>query len=135
MVNVYTDASVAHGKSVNTTFIIDDNCFLGCETFSHAPVSTSLEGELYGINDALDYIIKHYGDTNLPMVLWCDSDAAISYIDKQATEYTSIVNSIKSKMTKLDLELKLIRGHQVKKNPNKVVDILSNSILRLSSRG
>lgn len=135
MIDVYTDASVSHGSAIATVFVLSPNYFIGLQSFRYEKVSSSLQGELLGIRDGLAYAIEHSKEPDHYNV-YCDSLSAINLIlsneiNGKSKQFKTILDSIKSLCNGNDIEFKLIKGHQVNHNPNKVVDLISNSILRL----
>ena len=137
MIKIYTDASVAVpiGKAVTTCFVLSSSNFIGYNTVEYDMLNSSLQGELCGIRDGLNYL-KDRLRTKDKVVLYCDSQEAINLVNgiHIAVEKTDrdIVKEIQALLKDVDVKLVLIRGHRKDHNPNKVVDLISNSVLRLS---
>lgn len=140
MVKIYTDASVAKGNAVSTCFVLTDTNFLGYNTFSYEGVETSVEGELLGVLNAAKYYQSlNVADTDV--IIFCDSINAINLISnleagettKQTWRYKSLLESIVEFKQAIGFNLQLIEGHQMSHNPNKIVDLFSNSMLRIKN--
>lgn len=137
MIEVYTDASVAKGKAVATCFVISSDNFIGYNSFEYKNVSSSLQGELLGIRDGIEYAIKCVPSRE-PVTVYCDSNSALSLVKcknndaKNAKRFKEIVADIHLLCKNRCVNFLLIKGHQMEHNPNKVVDLISNSVLRLS---
>lgn len=140
MVEIYTDASVANGRAVATCFILTDSNFIGCKTSEFERVETSLEGELEGAIAAIEYaqeILPLYNCT-----LYSDSISLIRLTqtnlkkskNKQAVMHRNRLSRLQNLLRNHSIKLELIKGHSMKHNPNKVVDLISNSILKYSGR-
>ena len=141
MVRIFTDASVANGKGVSTCFILTDTNFLGYNTFTYESVRTSVEGELLGILNA----IKYYNTLNCEdseIIIYCDSIHAINLVadfeagltSTQIRIYNKILRELVEAKQMYPISLELIQGHQTTHNPNKVVDLISNSTLSFLNR-
>ena len=140
MIKIFTDASVAHGKGVSTCFILTDYNYLGYNTFTYENVKTSVEGELLGILNAIRYFdTLGYNDE---VVIYCDSIHAITLIqnmeagqtNSQINLYKKILRELVGLKRKYSMSIELIQGHQTTHNPNKIVDLVSNSTLRFMNR-
>lgn len=136
MIEIYTDASVANGKAVATCFVITDSNFIGCKTSEFDSVETSLEGELEGAIAALEYV-----QDVIPMdacTLYCDSISLIRLIqtnlstskNRKAIEHKQRLQRLQDLVKQNNIKLDLIKGHSTGHNPNKVVDLISNSVLK-----
>lgn len=140
MVKIYTDASVAKGNAVSTCFVLTDTNFLGYNTFSYESVETSVEGELLGILNAAKYY-QSLSVEDTDVVIFCDSINAINLIGsvelgdatKQTWRYQDLLESIIQLKQSIGFSLQLIEGHQMSHNPNKIVDLFSNSMLRIKN--
>lgn len=141
MVNIYTDASVANDHAVTTCFILTDFNFLGHSVFNHDGIATSVLGEIlgaiYGIHyaesvvDMNDTIVLHSDSSTLSYLLQYNLDDS-NY--KQVQLYREELKELRDLLNKYNIELTLIKGHQSEHNPNKVVDLISNSILRYEDK-
>ena len=135
MIEVYTDASVSNRKAVVTCLALEPSSFIGCNVNEYTNVASSLHGELLGIRDALEYVLKHTELTD-PIVIYCDSNTALEMVNKRTSKnsdrYSNIIRDIRKLKETHEVTLKLIKGHQSAHNPNKVVDLISNSVLRNS---
>lgn len=139
MIEIYTDASVAKGKAVATCFIISTDYFIGYDSFEYIGVNSSLHGELLGIRDGLKYACKLVR-MNEPITVYCDSNSALDLIktrnhkrdSKSSTQFKTIVSEIQEICKEHFVNFLLIKGHQTGHNPNKVVDLVSNTLLRYS---
>ena len=136
MVAVYTDASVANGEAVATCFIVSSDNFIGYNSFFYKDVSSSLHGELLGIRDGLRYAVSIVGSAE-DITLYSDSNSALDMCkrgcddnSKCAMQFRNIVSEIKDICSGHYVNFLLIKGHQVGHNPNKVVDLVSYSLLR-----
>lgn len=138
MLSIYTDASINNDKCVATCFACTDTMFICYKSFQYHGISSSLHGELLGIRDGINYTLKHT-DIRDEVSVYSDSVAAIKLIQKN--EYSkrtinlrSIVDEIHDLQSMYNIKINIIQGHQLLHNPNKVVDLTSNSILRFSRR-
>lgn len=136
MIEIYTDVSIAKGHGVATCFILTPVNFMGYNTFEYTDINSSLQGELFGIRDGLKYALSVL-DTEDVMTVYCDNKAAIALIqavmeNKSITKFKTIVNNIVKMCEGKDIRFVLIQGHQTSHNPNKIVDLISNSVLRLN---
>lgn len=135
MTEIYTDASVGSGKAVATCFIVTTDYFLGYKSFEYSGVNSSLHGELLGIKDGITYALEHV-KKNEPIIVYCDSNSALQLIKskkanaKSGKQFNSLVTEINNLCKGHFINFLLIRGHQVEHNPNKVVDLISNTVLR-----
>lgn len=139
MIEIYTDASVSKGNAVATCFVLSSEFFLGCNTFVYDNVSSSLHGELLGIRDGVAYALES-DKSKAPITVYCDSNSALTLVKSKCIDartsgrFKSILEDIKKLTKGRCVNYLLIRGHQKEHNPNKVVDLTSNSVLRLNSR-
>lgn len=133
MVSVYTDVSLRKGKAVATCLVMTTTTFIGYRTFEYDNVCTTMQGELLGILDGLRYLESCsdiLGDDSVEVL--CDSEAALGQINGTANSklYQSTVAEIHKLLPNNHVEFNLIRGHQMQHNSNKVVDKVSNRVLR-----
>lgn len=140
MYELYTDAAVSKGHAVATCFLLGDNNYLGYNSFEYSKVFSSLHSELLGIRDGLRYA-KSIGLTKKDiLIVYSDSNSAIQLIKKSIAnpdvpkKFKVIANEICSECNDLFVKFQLIQGHQSNHNPNKVVDLSSNTILRYKIR-
>lgn len=140
MLEIYTDASVGHGKAVSTCILLTDKNFVGYRTFEFTDVTTSIHGEIRGAISALRYA-ESVGPINSESVtLFVDSIALLNLLkcdlrfttNKQAQLYAKELAELHELVDKYKVSMRLIRGHKLNHNPNKVVDLISNSMLRYS---
>lgn len=134
MVEIYTDVSLAKGRGVATCFVMSSTSYIGYNMFEYTALNSSLQGELLGIRDGIKYVAS-LNTANEPVTLYCDNKAAISLINsklagKSINKFERIVTDIVKAQGKMCVEYKLIQGHQSSHNPNKIVDLMSNSVLR-----
>lgn len=140
MIEIYTDASVANGKAVATCFVLTDSNFMGCKTSEFERIETSLEGELEGAIAAIEYVLDIIPLDNC--TLYSDSISLIRLTqtnlrnskNKQAVLHRNRLSRLQDLVKKNNIKLELIKGHSTGHNPNKVVDLISNSILKYSGR-
>lgn len=134
MVEVYTDASVAKGSAVVSCFMVTSDQFIGAETTHYDNVDSSLQAELYGIRDGVKYVVKKPELNDI--VVYCDSQSALDLVQQRcdnvegSTLFKNIVDEILTLSQGKNISFILIKGHQLSHNPNKVVDLMSNSLLR-----
>lgn len=139
MVNIYTDASVRNGKAVATCFIITSKTFIGHNVFEFDNVDTSTLGEIMGAINSIKYA-ESVTDMSDEIYLFSDSYAMRNLLkhDIKASQYSQVVlyreqlSELKELINKYNIQIKLIKGHQINHNPNKVVDLISNSVLRFN---
>lgn len=134
MTSIYTDASVYKKIAVTTCFVLTADNFLGCKSFVHEDVTSTLQAELYGIRDGLEYVISS-GKDKEPITVYCDSYPAVDLmkcksIDLLPTQFRDLVQDTLKLCNGRNVNFMLIKGHQESHNPNKVVDLISNSVLR-----
>lgn len=131
-IEIYTDASVTDKKAVTSCLILTADNYLGCTSSKYDNVSTSLQGELLAIRDSLKYL-REIGK-RAPVTINCDSHSAISLVQSpDARKFRKLLDEIHSLEEGLDITYSLIKGHQVEHNPNKVVDLICNTVLRFDS--
>ena len=138
MIKIYTDASINNEECVATCFSTTDSMFICYTSFSYSNIKSSLHGELLGIRDGITYTIKH-SDVNEPISVFSDSVAAVKLIksesySKRTINLKPIVEDIYYLLHTYDITIDVIQGHQLSHNPNKIVDLTSNSILRFNRR-
>jgi len=135
MVEIYTDASVSSGNAVASCFVITEDYFLGYNSFSYSDVNSSLHGELLGIRDGLKYALGVTKDNDC-IVVYCDSNSALQLIDskrldsKNNKQFKTLLSDIHDLCKGHFVNFLLIKGHQIEHNPNKIVDLMSNTVLR-----
>lgn len=141
MVKIYTDASVGNGKAVATCFVISSKSFLGHNVFEFSNIDTSTLGEILGAIESIKYTAEHV-DTTDKISLYTDSSAVRNLLKhdlrnstyEQVVLYREYLLELKQLIDKYRITVKLIKGHQTGHNPNKVVDLISNSVLRFSAK-
>lgn len=142
MIEIYTDASVGKGSAVATVFILTDSSYIGYQVFKFDDVHTSIHGEILGALNALRYAESVLQLSEDRIMLYTDSIAMINLLkcnlkttsNKQAQRYRDLLTELKSLITTLKVDVQLIHGHAVGHNPNKVVDLISNSVLRMNKK-
>lgn len=138
MYELYTDASVSGNSAVATCFFLSTNNYLGYESFQYKNISSSLHGELLGIRDGIRYAKKIGISEKEIMYVYSDSSSAIQLIkssdgDKKPKQFKRLVDEILQEVKGYHVVFRLIQGHQLSHNPNKVVDLTSNTVLRYLS--
>lgn len=141
MIDIYTDASVNDNYMVATCFIVTDDNFIGYTVTEKEGVDTSLEAELEGALSAVNYAIDC--DKVQDATLHTDSISLIKLLssnllkstNKQAVKYRERLILLQRLVSTYSIKLELIQGHAKQHNPNKVVDLISNSILRYHFSG
>lgn len=134
MVMVYTDASVSKGDAMVACFIISSDSFIGFNTFEHTDVTSSLNGELIGIRDGLDYAIKCGVSADEEIVVYTDSKAAIQSVQSEnlscvPRQFKQLVSEIHQLCEGFSVDFVRVKGHSKEHNPNKVVDVMCNTLL------
>lgn len=131
MITIYTDASVRKGKAVASCFVISKDNFLGYRVFEYSNICTTLQCELFAVRDALNYVLHEVDDAG-PILLYCDSIAAVEQLTGTAPTplFKNVVNNILFLTRDVDIEFLHIQGHQTCRNANKIVDSISNYVLR-----
>ena len=129
MIDIYTDASVKHGKAVTAFFIISESNFVGSGVNFYKHVDSSLQAEVLAIRDGLKYICDSEVKDNF-YSLCSDSQLAMQLITEGSENapkaIDSVCNEIRSLSDLLNLHYITIKGHQTNHNPNKVVDLICN---------
>lgn len=133
MIEVYTDASVARGAAMVTCFIITSDQFIGANTTKYTNIGSSLQAEFLGIRDGIRYVSDRKKSDDI--VVYCDSQSAIDLIQRRDdtgvdVPFANVVDEILTLCSGRNVSFILIKGHQLSHNPNKVVDLMSNSLLR-----
>ncbi len=134
MIDVYTDVSVRKGKAIATCFVISPLNFLGCRTFEYTGVCSALQGELLGIRDGLNYVLNELIIDDA-VTVHCDSISAVEQVNGTSPlkQFQKITKSIHSMCADKEVCFEYIKGHQATHNPNKIVDLISNSVLMYRS--
>lgn len=140
MIEIYTDASVCDNNMVATCFILTDTNFIGHNVIKKSNVSTSLEAEMEGAIAALEYAVScnHVQHAKL----YCDSISLLRLTqtnlaktkNKQALLHLDRLLVLQRLLKVYDVTMELIQGHSKNHNPNKVVDLISNSVLRYNTK-
>lgn len=133
MINVYSDASVSSGIAIVTVIVLTDSAFLGYRTAQFSGINTSLHGELLGILEGVNYInTLDLGDNDI--VFHTDCIDAVRLINDETTKVPkyaeNLLNEIKELIDGVCVSIEHIQGHQMEHNPNKIVDLVSRTILR-----
>ena len=140
MIEIYTDASVGKSHAVTACIVLTDKNYIGYKTFASDNVSNSILGELLGainaVKSAEDMLDLH----NDNVTLYVDNIALLNLLkcdltytsNKQAQRYSKELRELRDLVHKYSIDMRLIRGHKIDHNPNKVVDLISNSMLRYS---
>lgn len=132
MFEMFTDVALRKGNAVATCFIRTPSTFIGYKVFEYNRVGTTLHGELLAIHDGLEYLLSLNIDTSQPIKVYCDSRDALNQIQGNTSEikFKTIIQNIKDITSDVDVKYLFIKGHQTHCNPNKVVDKISNTVLR-----
>ena len=135
MLEVYTDVSVSKGSAVATCLVASTDNFVGYNTFEYSDIHSSLHGELLAIRDGLKYATENC-TINETLTVYSDSNSALQRVKSRSCESNatkhlkSIITEICSLCDDYTVNFLLIKGHQIEHNPNKVVDLMSNTVLR-----
>lgn len=140
MVEIFTDATTSGGIAISCCIVMEDNKFIGQRVIRHKS-DTSVCSEVLGAISALEYAKTKVTIDNA--ILYCDSSAVIdllSYnVDKsrngQVAKYREHLKQLKKLRDEHGVQITLYRGHQTTHNPNKVVDLVCNSVLRYHKGG
>lgn len=138
MIDIYTDASVGNSHAVTACIVLTDKNYIGYQTFDAPDVSTSIHGEILGAINAITCAQSMIAFEGEHVTLYVDSIALLNLLkcdltytsNKQAIRYSKELGELRGLLDKYDIDMRLIRGHKVDHNPNKVVDLISNSMLR-----
>ena len=140
MLTIYTDMSRRHNVVATSCLILSTKNFLGYNVRQHEGVDNSIVGELVGIADGLDYAVQsgcvHDGDK---VVICCDSQPTLSMLETARSKsirpkrYVVYIDDVLDRCRGLNVTFQYIKGHQLDHNPNKIVDLSSNTSLRYSS--
>lgn len=139
MIKIYTDASVGKNKAVATCFVLTNKSFIGHNVFELDNIETSTLGEILGATKSILYTAD-VTDMDDDITLYTDSYAVRNLLKydiaksdyEQVDMYRSELATLKVLIDKYHIKVKLIKGHQTNHNPNKVVDLISNSVLRFN---
>lgn len=137
MFEIYTDASVSNGNAVSTCLVISPDAFIGYTVNRYTGISSSLHGELLGILDGIRYAKKAVLKPEDKTVLYSDSNSAVSLLNSKKYSNavdTSILQAIYDECADYDITFEVVKGHQSSHNPNKIVDLTSNTVLRYLSQ-
>ncbi len=139
MIEIFTDASVNKETTIATCFCIDDKMFIGHRIFENKDIHKSQLGELFGAVNAIKYVQDRIEKDAGPIILYTDSQflidlltTDISWHDDEYSEHLfyDYTAEFRSLVNQYSIDVKLITGHQMKHNPNKVVDLISVNTLR-----
>lgn len=138
MLKIYTDASVSNNQCVATCFSTTDKTFICYKSFEYENIMSSLHGELLGIYDGILYTLDNT-DITKDITVYSDSLAAIQLINtsnysRRTKQLNELVTNIQFLTKHHNISYEVIQGHQLEHNPNKIVDLTSNSILRFNRR-
>lgn len=136
MIRIYTDVSLRSGHAVTTCFVITDTNFLGYRIYDYKGICTSMHGELLGILGSIKYVksLRSSEDSDVDtskICVYCDSDIVLQILDGTYVKkrFQRTVKEIQEECEGLDVEFLYVKGHQRSRNPNKIVDFVSNSVL------
>lgn len=143
MVEIYTDASVGKTGAFATAFVLTDKNYLGYKVSEFPDVTTSIQGETKGAIAAIKYAVQGIGKSEDSLTLYTDSMALLNLLkcnlerttNEQAQRYKEDLSELKDLIKRHSVSMQFVRGHDIGHNPNKVVDLISNSMLRLSKKG
>lgn len=138
MIDIYTDASVGNRHAVTACIVLTDKNYIGYRTFESPDVSTSIHGEILGAINAITCAKSMISFDGEHVTLYVDSIALLNLLkcdltyttNKQAIRYSKELRELRDLLDKNNIDIRLIRGHKIDHNPNKVVDLMSNSMLR-----
>lgn len=133
MIAIYTDASVSQGSGVATCLVISSDAFIGYNVTSYDSVTSSLHGELLGILDGIRYVKSCNLHSDDAITLYSDSHSAVSILRNNCNDLAfgkELIADIRKECIGLNIEFEVVKGHQSAHNPNKVVDLTSNTVLR-----
>lgn len=137
MFEIYTDASVSNGNAVSTCLVISPDAFLGYTVNQYTDITSSLHGELLGILDGIRYAKKTVLKPDDKAVLYSDSNSAVSLLNSKKTNSAvgaDIIQDIYAECSNYNITFEVVKGHQSSHNPNKIVDLTSNTVLRYLMR-
>ena len=136
---LYTDASVANNTAVATCLLLGSTNYIGYNSYNYEYVTSSLHAELLGILDGLRFARASGLSTNNYLTVYSDSNSAIQIITnkkhRKPQQFRQIIANINKECEHIFVTFKLIKGHQLEHNPNKIVDLTSNTILRYKIMG
>lgn len=137
MLKIYTDASVAtDGRGVATCVVVDEHMFIGHKITNLRNIRTSLQGELEGAIAAIKYTME--ATKIVSGILYTDSMSLVNLVqldlsksnNKQALLHKDRLQVLQKLLLECNICIERITGHSKNHNPNKVVDLISNSVLR-----
>lgn len=132
---IFTDVSVKDNKAVTTCLILSDTVFIGYAIQAFEDVTSSVQGELLGILHGLRYAREHCSSYVEQVLCYTDSQSAINILRNpklsKSQSCKDVANCILEETSDIDVSYELIVGHQQQHNPNKVVDLVSNNVLRI----
>lgn len=137
MFEIYTDASVSNGNAVSTCLVISPDAFIGYTVNKYTNISSSLHGELLGILDGIRYAKAAVLKPEDAAILYSDSNSAVSLLNSKKYSNAvdpNILKSIYEECTNYNITFEVVKGHQSSHNPNKIVDLTSNTVLRYLSQ-
>lgn len=132
MYYAYSDASTRDDSCAATSLILTDDKYVTCFTNVYEHVSSSMEAELLGVVQTMQYISQHCPASS-KVVLLTDSKAiAVQYIRilstwkvREGCDFYEYYTKLLQYSAGFNVNVQHIRGHQHTHNPNKVCDILS----------
>ena len=142
MLFAYSDASVKNNLGVATTFIVTEDTFVTCFSKAYPNVSSSVEVELLGVVQTMEYIYMNCKDEHYVVLLMDNKSIAVRYIKMLSNWKISKNVEFYDKYSKLlemskgfNINIQHIRGHQHTHNPNKICDVLSKVYLSYNREG
>lgn len=135
MIEIYTDAAVDRKKNsvVACCIVLRDSTYMGKNSFTDCPRASTTFGELYGAIEGIKYASGICEDFESEQVtLYTDSKdvlRAVHHVHWNDAACKALDLELQNLIDKYNISVKLIRGHQIKANPNKVVDSLASSVL------
>lgn len=132
MLYAYSDATVKGTSGVATTILMTEDTFINCFSRYYEGVSSSVEIELLGVVQTMDYIAHECPDESRIVLFMDNKSIAVKYIRALATwsipndhDHKPLYEKLLKFSEGFNVNIQHIRGHQHTHNPNKVCDILS----------
>ena len=142
MLFAYSDASVKGNIGVATTFIVTEDTFITCFSKTYGNVSSSVEVELLGVVQTMEYIYEHCKHERMVVLLMDNKSIAVRYIKMlsnwrvpKVTDFRAHYENLLEMSKGFVINIQHIRGHQHTHNPNKICDVLSKVCLSYSKGG
>ena len=134
----YSDATTKASTAVATTLLLTEDTFVACFSKRYENVSSSVEAELLGVVQTMEYLAQECSDESRIVLLMDNKSIIVKYIRilsqwavPENQDFKPLYERLLACSKGFNINIQHIRGHQHTHNPNKVCDILSKVNLAL----